>query len=127
MTVDLEQKAADEALDKEATLLRKRKERVLKRFKRIQTADHKHFQYEFVLTQAKEICNYLKDMEITPLKGWHGDLKKLVTTGEFMYKYYLTYNDLDEIVPDLARIDKLILPEPLTEDEIRSSGTLDFD
>jgi hypothetical protein len=125
--VDLEQKSEDEALDKEAALLKKRKERVLKRFKRIQTADHKHFQYEFVLTQAKEICNYLKDMEISPLKGWHGDLKEIVTTGNFMNKYYLTYNDLDEIVPDLARIDKLILPEPLTEDEVRAGGSMDFE
>ena len=66
-------------------------------------------------------------MEMSPLKGWHGDLKSMITKGDFMNRYYLTYNDMDDIVPDLSRISKLILPEPMSIEEIRSSGTLDFE
>lgn len=125
--IDLDQKAENEVLDKDAVTLRQRKERLTKRFKKLKTSDRKHFQHDFVKLQAHEICNYIKDMQLAPLKAWYNELKTMASDVKFMETFYLTYNEYDEIVPDTEKINSLILPEPPTEDEARMLDSFDFE
>lgn len=126
MVVDLEQKEKDEKLLREANALKKRQDRVTSRFKNLEKSDRRHFQSDFVHAQAKEICNYLRDMSLSPLQSWHAELKELIEKGSFMEKFYLTIDEFEQIVPDIVRIKKLILPVPPTEDEVRTDGSMDF-
>ncbi len=126
MIVDLEQKSIDDKLDREATALKKRQDRVNSRFKGLDKSDRRHFQSDFVGMQAKEICNYLRDMSLSPLQAWAAELKAVASQSYFMEKYFITYDEHEQIIPDTKRIKALILPEPLTEDEVRSDGSMDF-
>jgi hypothetical protein len=126
MAIDPEQKAQEEALDREAVSLRQRKSRITNRFKKLRSSDSRHFQSDFVKLQAHEICNYLKDMQMSPLKAWYDELFERVSEASFMEKFYLTFNEYNEVVPDTKRIKGLILPEPPTEGEERNVDSLDF-
>lgn len=127
MAIDLERKEKDEVLDKEAREILKRQKTIIDKFEYLKKIDRQHFQYEFVKSQANEICNYLKDINLSPFKGWINDFKKFVSNADFMEKYFLTYDSFDEVIPDKNRIERLILEEPLSEEEVRASGTMDFE
>ncbi len=124
--IDLEQKAVEAALDREANMNKKRQERITKRFSKLKDSDRRHFQSDFVMAQAKEISNYIRDMQMSPLKAWYDSLKEMAMEANFMEKYFLTLDDFDNIVPDEIKIKGLILPESMTEEESRA-GTLDFE
>jgi hypothetical protein len=104
----------------EARILKKKQDKIRNRFEFLKNVPHKYFQVEYVKAQAEEICNYLKEMEMSPLNPWYSALVKLTSEGDFMSQFYLTYNEFGVVEPDYKRIDTLVMPDPKPEDFPRS-------
>jgi hypothetical protein len=104
----------------EARKLKKTQERSRTRFDYLKNVTPKYFQAEYVKAQAEEICNYIKEIGLTPLNPWYSALINMASTGAFMSQFYLTYNAHGVIEPDYERIEKLILPDATPDDMPRS-------
>lgn len=114
-------KEQDAALD-----LKKQQDRVRAKFEHLKNTPARYFQAEYVKAQAEEICSYLRFLQLTPFSGWYSEMYQLVSSGPFMSKYYLTFNNSEGIEPDYTKIESLILPEPKPEDYPRSSLGAEF-
>jgi hypothetical protein len=106
--------------EEDAFKLKKQQDKVKYKYDFLKNTTPKYFQAEYVKAQAEEICNYIKTISLTPFNPWYSTLIKLVSEGEFMSTYYLTYNEYDIIVPDYERIKTLILPDPTPDEFPRS-------
>jgi hypothetical protein len=100
----------------EARRLKKNQERSRSKFDFLKNVSTKNFQAEYVKAQAEEICRYLKDISLTPLNPWYSELYNMISKGDFMTKFYITFNEYGIAEPDYAKIETLILPEPSIED-----------
>ena len=106
-----------------ALLLKKHQDKVKNKYDFLKNTSVKYFQSAYVKAQAEEICKYLKDISLTPFNAWYSELFNIISEGEFMYKYYLTFNEHGVIEPDIDRIETLVLPDPNPEDFPRSMQT----
>jgi len=102
---------------KAAQDLKRQQDKARAKFEYLLAVDKRHFSYEYVKAQAKEICSYLNFCSLTPLNAWYGALREMIVNDKFMSSYYLRLNEFGQLEPDEERIEKLILPEPLTVDE----------
>lgn len=96
----------------------KRQSKIKKRYKHLEECNHKEFQKEFVLEQAREICNYLKDLQFTPFRAWESSLREMVEneSNDFLYKMYITKDEYGNYIPDTERAVELILTDPDPEE-----------
>ena len=117
MAVD-EEKMAEIELAKK---LRKEQARTKSKYEFLKTVSPKYFQSEYVKIQAEEICRYIREIQLTPLNPWYSKLMEMVSSGDFMSQFYLTFNEFNVVEPDYERIQSLILPDPKPEDYPRSS------
>ncbi len=102
---------------KAAQDLKRQQDKARAKFEYLLAVDKQHFSYEYVKAQSKEICSYLNFCSLTPLNAWYGMLRGMVVNDNFMSAFYLKLNEYGQLEPDTERIEKLILPEPLTVDE----------
>lgn len=129
MKTDTQNKIAFEARKEQnraAQDLKRQQDKARAKFEYLLEVDKQHFTYEYVKAQAKEICAYLNFCSLTPLNAWYSRLRDTVVNDEFMYNFYLKLNEYGQLEPDYDRIEKLILPDPLTPDEHSSMTRPDF-
>lgn len=107
----------DNAINKSAQELKRQQTKARAKFAYLLDVDKQHFTYEYIMAQAKEICSYLNFILFTPFNAWHGKLRDTVVNDDFMYNFYLRLNEFGQLEPDEERINKLILPDPLTAEE----------
>jgi hypothetical protein len=107
-----------------AQRIKKQQDKTRSRYDSLKVATTKYFQSEYVKLQAEEICRYLKEIELTPFNPWYSELYATISNGNFMSKYYITFNEFGTAEPDYERIKTLILPDPGPEDFPR--GTIKF-
>lgn len=100
----------------EARRMKRRQDSIKSKYEFLKGVSTKNFQAEYIKAQAEEICRYIKEIELTPFNPWYSELYKVVSTGEFMSKYYITFNKYGVIEPDYEKIKTLILPDPGPED-----------
>jgi hypothetical protein len=112
--------------NKAAQDLKRQQDKARAKFEYLLEVDKQHFAHEYVKAQAKEICAYLNFCSLTPLNAWYSKLRDTVVNDDFMYSFYLTLNEYGQLEPDYERIDKLILPDPLTADEHSSMTRPEF-
>lgn len=105
----------------EARKMKKQQDKVRSKYDFLKQVSVKYFQAEYVKIQAEEICRYIKEIQMTPLNPWYSKLMELVSSGNFMSQFYLTFNEFNVIEPDYERIKTLILPDPTPEDFPRTS------
>lgn len=98
-----------------ALALKRTQDKIRSKFEFLSKVEPKYFQAEYVKTQAQEICNYLKYLGLTPLRAWYSKQLETISDPVFMYDFFLTKNEFGTIVPDIERIEKLILPDPLED------------
>lgn len=111
-----EQVDAQEHEVQEALRLKRTQDKIRKKYKHLEEVDAKYFQMEYCKAQAKEICEYLQYLRLTPFKGWYSKQLKIVSDPVFMYDYCLKKNEFEEIVPDYDRLELMVLPDPLEDD-----------
>lgn len=100
----------------EALKLKRIQDKVRKKFDFLGEVDSKHFQAEYIKAQAKEICDYLQYLRLTPFRAWYSKQLEIVSNSVFMFDHFLMMNEYKEIIPDLKRIEALVLKEPSKED-----------
>lgn len=108
----------------EAKRLKKQQDKTKSKYDFLANTTTKYFQAEYVKAQAEEVCRYMNEIQLSPLNAWYSELYYLVSSGNFMSKYYLTFNEFGGIEPDYKRIETLVLPDPNLEDFPR--GTIKF-
>jgi len=104
----------------ELDALQKYQKKVLKPFDYLKKVDDKHFRYEFVKAQAREILAYMRRLRVLDFKAWEGYLKDCIIRGDsFLYDFYLKYNEEDGTFSmDLERMkEELIMPDPVPEED----------
>lgn len=116
MKKDKDQIATRDKENQDALNLKRAQDKVRKKFEYLESVDAKEFQAEYVKAQAKEICDYLQYLRLTPLQSWYSKQLEIISDPIFMHNHFLKKNEYEEIVPDLERISKLVLPEADTED-----------
>ena len=100
-----------------AKMLKKHQSKVTKRYNFLSKVDTRHFQAEYVRVQAQEICNYVRDLAITPLNALYNDMYKHFTNTLTMHQFYIQLNEFGGLEPDEDRINSLILPEKDVDDD----------
>lgn len=99
----------------EAKILKKRQSKIKKRYEFLSKVDDKHFAAEYVRIQANEICNYVRDLAITPLNALYNSMYSHFTNGNVMQQFYITLNEFGNLEPDNDRIDTLILLDKIED------------
>jgi hypothetical protein len=100
----------------DALKLKRVQDKVRKKFDFLSEVDAQHFQCEYIKAQAEEICNYLQYLRLTPFRSWYSKHLKMVSDSVFMHDHFLVKNEFEEIVPDLDRINSLVLSDVIDED-----------
>lgn len=96
-----------DSLSKEDLLLKNGRTKTLKEFEYLKTTED--VVADFTLAQAKEICKYIRRLDLTPLYGWRKFLQDSIDRDEvkFVEGFYLIKNEFGVLEPDFERIDKL--------------------
>jgi len=81
--------------------------KIRKEFEYLETIDN--FGAEFVLAQAKEICNYFHRLILISFPAWESFLYQSIARDKegFMNAFYIRQHECGMYEPDLDRIDKL--------------------
>jgi len=106
----------------DALILKRIQDKVRKKFDYLGSVDAQYFQAKYLKAQAKEICDYLQYLRLTPFRSWYSKHLEMVSDPMFMFDHCLVKNEFEEIVPDLVRINSFILKEPSKEDRPYTEG-----
>lgn len=115
---DIEEIKKEQEEDNEFKKNFKKQNKVKNEFMYLMSCPHKEFQAEFVKAQAREVCKYLERLKFTPFKSWEVKIREMLEHEDYdyLYQFYITKNEHGEYIPDMDRIDKLVLTDPDPEE-----------
>jgi len=100
-------------LEYKSSLNKQRK--IKEKYAYLQESDSRHLASDYILAQAKELCSIINNLKQTPFKALSAFFKE--KEEALIDQFYITTNEYGEYIPDVDRIDKLILPEAFDEEQ----------
>lgn len=104
----------------EGNKIRKQQNKIKNRYNYLKNIDprDRFFPYEFAKAQATEAVRYLQELKQLPFVNLRRAIEYTFKNDVILrHDLYVKYNEFGELEIDEKRLKKLILPEPLTEDE----------
>ena len=93
--------------DDERDIVKKIQSKIRKEFIFLENSNN--IEYDFIKSQAQEICSYLNRVMISPFRLWESFILSNIEKDEieFLNRFYLKKNEYGVIEPDTQRIEKV--------------------